>query len=166
MNTPQTWSEIHQQLQDSLQKEIELVREILGNLHQEELSLLVNDRGTVSQVLQERASLSQRLINEQALRKQATERLQAVTFPHESLPSIPLEQLLQQKEVVNHETLFLHGQAVALYQRMQLQDNRNALLSSLAERSPNREHSFYGLPVQRVVKKIALKTLSPEEEEE
>ncbi len=157
--------EIHQQLQYSLKKEIELVREILGNLHQEELSLLVNDRTTLNQVIQERAHLSARLNDEQAARQQATEKLQALTFPQETSAQIPLDQLLQHPETLDCETILLHDQMVALYQRMHLQNNRNRLLSNLAERNPHRQpqEQLYGQPKP---KKITLTTLPRAGEEE
>lgn len=162
---PLSKDEIHQQLQNTLKKEIELVREILGNLHQEELSLLVNDRTTLNQVIQERAHLSARLNNEQATRQQVTEKLQAVTCPHETSTQIPLNELLQYQEALDCESILLHDQMVTLYQRMHLQNNRNKLLSNLAERNPYRQpqEQTYGQPKP---KKITLTTLPREGEEE
>lgn len=163
MDHKQVWTETHTQLQQSMKKEIEAMREILANMHQEELSLLLNDRKTWAQVMEERAALIARLSNLRNSRLQATEKLEELAFPQGKPVEILLEQILPPEDATTCETLFLRDQMMALVDRMNLQSNRNELLSNLPE---NQQHPSQAevQPTSKPKKgKISIATLPPKE---
>ena len=55
------WNMLHEQLSEALQKEVSIMRELLANLHQEELSLLLNDQGSLHELLEQRSRIIERL---------------------------------------------------------------------------------------------------------
>ncbi len=55
------WTTLHHKLQEELQREVYLMRELLSNMHQEEVSLMLHDSGSLHQILELRASLLEKL---------------------------------------------------------------------------------------------------------
>jgi len=163
MDHKQIWAETHTQLQQSMKKEIEAMREILANMHQEELSLLLNDRKTWAQVMEERAALIARLSDLRDSRLLATEKLESLTFPQGKPEEVPLEQLLPPEDENSCETLFLRDQMVALIDRMNLQSNRNELLSNLSESHQRHPQPEMQAAPKAKKSKISIATLPPKE---
>ncbi len=58
---PKHWEMLHSQLQEEMQREVYLMRELLSNMHQEEISLMLNDKGSLQQILQQRSFLLEKL---------------------------------------------------------------------------------------------------------
>ena len=54
---PKEWDETHSQLRESMQKEISAMREILANMHEEELFLTKNNPEGLSLLLEKRSEL-------------------------------------------------------------------------------------------------------------
>lgn len=157
MDDKKNWIETHTQLQQSMKKEIEAMREILANMHQEELSLLLNDRKTWTQVMEQRAGLITLLSDLRDLRLRATEKLEELAFPQGKPQEVVLEQLLPPEDENSCETLFLRDQMMALIDRMNLQSNRNELLANLSE---SHQRQIQPKPKKG---KISIATLPPKE---
>ncbi|MBS0620373.1 MAG: hypothetical protein JSS61_02820 [Verrucomicrobia bacterium] len=82
-------------LREGLIKEIYLTREMLSNMHQEELSLILHDRGTLHQVLGERAYLIERLSSLRLERERMTAKI------HEESLSAEILSLTEQLRALN-----------------------------------------------------------------
>lgn len=108
-----------QNLNTALRNEVELMREVLSNLHQEELALMENDRHQWAQVMEQRSDhvLTLKEIRHQRLK--ATEELAATQGKKDLLP------LLEEESC---EILSKLDQVFALLDRMNLQNCRNEVL--------------------------------------
>jgi hypothetical protein len=120
----QAWNDAQDKLKASLQKEIHIMREILANMHQEELSLMLHDKISWNKVMEERAQMVQRLGGLRTARMQATQILQSLTSNTKN-KELSLEQLLSQDEVSCCEIRSLCDQLSALTERMNKQNSRN-----------------------------------------
>lgn len=127
------WLEAHVKLQDSMKKEIEAMREILANMHQEEYFLLSNDKASRAHVLEERSLLLGRFNDLRKTRLSATEILEALSFPGCDPETMSLEECLAQNNEDSCETLFLRDQLTAIFDRMTMQNSRNQLLFKLKQ---------------------------------
>ncbi|MFS8564354.1 MAG: hypothetical protein LVR00_08660 [Rhabdochlamydiaceae bacterium] len=127
------WLEVHIQLQDSMRKEIEIMREILGNMHQEEYFLLSNDKVSRDHVVEERSLLLKRFNDIRQKRLLATETLENLSFPNADLEKASLEECLLQSDENSCETLLLRDQLVAIFNRITMQNSRNQLLCKLSQ---------------------------------
>ena len=125
------WLEAHIELQNSMKKEIEVMREILANMHQEEYFLLSNDKISKDHVVEERSLLLKRFHDIRNIRLSVTETLEELSFPNSNAQNISLEECLRGEGEDSCETLFLRDQLVAIFNRMTMQNSRNQLLSKL-----------------------------------
>ena len=115
------WNVAHDQLKDSMQREIGIMREVLANMLQEELSIQLNDEGGLDQILSERSLMIERLGTLRQARLQATKKL-------EELGATQNGGKLLADDVNNCEILSLSEQIMALTERMNAQNCRNNLL--------------------------------------
>lgn len=128
------WHEAHNELKQSMQKEVHLMRDLLANLLQEELSLLMHDRGTWNHVMEERSKIVANLGSWRSLRLKATEKLTELFLPKKMGKEIPLEELLPTQDENSCEILSLRDQLMALADRMNHQSSRNQNLFKQVEK--------------------------------
>ncbi len=148
------WLEVHIQLQDSMKKEIDVMREILANMHQEEYFLLSGDKVSKDHVIEERSLLLKRFNDIRNTRLSVTEMLEDLSFPDTDAEKMSLEECLLQSDEDSCETLFLRDQLVAIYNRMTMQNSRNQLLCKLSQ------HQSLGAPQPLPAKKkIIIETI-------
>jgi hypothetical protein len=124
------WKEAHAGLQHNMQQEIETMREILANMHQEEVTLIQKDKHAWSQIMEERSHLLNQLNTIRKARLEATQKL-------ESIAGGPLETALPFQDENSCETLFLHDQLLALIDRLNLQNSRNEALFHISNTQPH-----------------------------
>ncbi|HSW86828.1 MAG TPA: hypothetical protein VLG49_04940 [Rhabdochlamydiaceae bacterium] len=136
-NRGRLWNEAHDQLKISMQKEIGIMREILGNMHQEELSLLLNDKGSWNHVMQERSQLIERLSYLRAERLEATKKIEDMVDIKDKTKEIPLESILPTQDENSCEILSLRDQLMALMERINFQGCRNEILFHQVEHQPD-----------------------------
>lgn len=113
---------LHKELQQTLQKEVGMMRELLANMHQEELSLILNDQGSLSQLLHERTLLVERLSSLRSLRLQTVEKIEKITGNQSTEQMFPLQ------EESSMEILSLRDQLMALTEQMNRQKSQNQYL--------------------------------------
>ncbi|MBI2742327.1 MAG: hypothetical protein HYX48_00215 [Chlamydiales bacterium] len=123
------WNDFHSALMFSMQKEVTLMRDLLTNLHQEELSLLMHDRNSWNQLMEERAGIIQRLGSWRLARMEAVKKL----LPGRVQKEAPLEEILPSQDENSCEVLSLRDQIMALAERMNRQNSRNMTLSHQVE---------------------------------
>jgi hypothetical protein len=106
------WENIQEVLQLSLKQEIVAMREMLSNMHQEELSLLAKDRKAWTLVMMQRANLLARLSEVRTERLAATQRLESIkkrlspSFKDENCEIISMrDQLTALVEKMNQQNL-------------------------------------------------------------
>lgn len=145
------WTELHTQLQSLMKKEIDTMRELLGNLHQEEILILQKDMTYWNQLMEERAHLIGQLSDVRQNRISTTESLESMTTS--SQPNAPLEELLPSDNENSWELLALRDQMFALLDRMNLQCSRNEMLTQLARHQPALQ------PLSEKKAKISIATL-------
>lgn len=121
----QAWNEAQDKLKSSLQMEVHIMREILANMHQEELSLMLHDKSGWNKVMEERAQMVQRLGGLRTNRMQATQELQSLAGSKKKNEEPTLEKLLATDEASSCEILSLCDQLTALTERMNTQNSRN-----------------------------------------
>lgn len=122
--SPPSWNQIQEQLKLAMQKEVNLMREILANMHQEELSLLMNDTPSWQKVMDERSEMVLRM---SYLRKQRD--LVALQFKENAKhKSKKLFEILKAGDEISSEILSLLDQILALTERTNLQNCRNDFL--------------------------------------
>jgi hypothetical protein len=73
------WKNTHEVLQTSLKQEIGAMREMLANMHQEELSLIAKDRNAWTQVMLERVTILSKLSELRQIRFEATHALESLS---------------------------------------------------------------------------------------
>jgi len=149
------WTDLHTQLQGLMKREIDTMRELLGNLHQEEILILQKDMSYWNQLMEERAHLIGQLSDVRQNRISTTASLESMAAP--SQPNIPLEELVPYDNENSWELLALRDQMFALVDRMNLQCSRNEMLTQLAKHQP----ALQQLPEKKA--KISIATLPPED---
>ena len=124
------WNVAHERLKEWMHKEISIMREILANMLQEELSIQLNDLGSLDQVMCERSSMVERLSTLRSARLQATKNLEelAASRGQERVP--PFD------DASNCEILLLSEQIMALTEKMNDQNCRNNLLTHQMKHMP------------------------------
>lgn len=155
------WDRAHDILKSTLQKEVHLMREILANMHEEELSLLLNDKGSWNQVMQHRFGLIERLSTLRIERMEATQRIEDLAQPDSNTKRpLSLEEILPVDEVISCEILSLRDQVLALIERMNKQNSRNEHLFKYAEYWHQNPHMYARGPVpeERAKRKAAVAT--------
>ncbi|MGE5195771.1 MAG: hypothetical protein ACM3JI_00395 [Anaerolineae bacterium] len=108
------WDEAHEGLKMAMQKEIGIMREVLANMHQEELALLMSDKDGWNQVMQQRGSLIERLGILRLERQEAAKKIENL--------------LSSSKKLESCEIFSLRDQLLAIVERMNRQNNRNEML--------------------------------------
>lgn len=134
---PDLWNRLHEELKAALQQEISLMRELLTNLHQEELSLMLQDQGTQQQLILERGCMVEKLGLLRLSRNQKTEQIFELVGQQKT--SSDFEQILPHTDVASCEILSLRDQLMALTEKMNRQQSRNQHLT---------EHPEYLLSLQ------------------
>ncbi len=145
------WTEHHTELQQLMKKEIDAMRALLGNLHQEEILILQKEMSYWNQLMEERGHLIQQLSHLRQNRISTTETLESLTH---SQNNVPLEQLLPSENENSWELLALRDQMFALLDRMNLQCSRNEMLTHLAK-----HHQSAPQPLPERKAKISIATL-------
>jgi hypothetical protein len=119
------WIFLHEQLREALQKEVHIMRELLANMHQEELSLLLNDQGSLHELLDQRSIIIERLSTFRSMRIETTEKIEKI-LSKDSLPT--LENILPDAEETSTQILSLRDQLMALTEQMNRQQTQNQYL--------------------------------------
>jgi hypothetical protein len=127
-------------LSKALEREIALMREILANMHQEELALLLHDKEEWNAVVLARSPLVERLENLRRARIDAT------------LPQIDLE---------DPHIQMLRDQLVALIEKMNAQHVKNEILFCRGSCPLSLPDSLGSKPMRR--RRTALATLPPKQ---
>jgi flagellar biosynthesis/type III secretory pathway chaperone len=148
------WTDIHQQLQDLMKKEIETMRQLLANMCQEEMFILRQETSLIQQLMEERAHLIDHLSSLRQNRLTTTEHLESIVQPNPEGSS--LEALLPLNNENSWNLLSLRDQMIALLDRMNLQCSRNEMLHHLAT-----HQAILPLKAERKAK-ISIATLPPE----
>lgn len=129
--------EIKNELKASLQKEVHIMRDVLANLHQEELSLMMRDQSCWNQLMQERAVMLERLDTWRNMRIQATKKLMEASGRKNLIHEFPVEELFSKEDDSACEILSLRDQLLALIQRMNLQNSHNQNLQTHLKNHPD-----------------------------
>jgi hypothetical protein len=117
------WTELHTQLQELMKREIETMRQLLANLHQEEMFIVRKEKTYWNQLMEERGNLIHQLADLRQNRLRTGESLGSNTA---------LEEILPPDNENSWEILALRDQILALLDRMNLQTSRNEMLTQLA----------------------------------
>jgi hypothetical protein len=105
------WNNLHDLLKETLKKEVSMMRELLANMHQEEVSLLLNDPGSVHELLEQRCFIVERLGSLRIARLEATSKIEKIaTKEHPS----SFQDVLPLEEEASTEILSLRDQLMAL----------------------------------------------------
>jgi hypothetical protein len=146
------WTQLHTQLKDLMQREMETMRQLLANMHQEEMFIITKDKTYWNQLMEERALLIGQLSGLRQDRQSATESLLSICNS-----SSNIEEVLSPEDENTSEILFLRDQILALLDRMNLQSSRNQMLVQLEI------HQAALQPLPEKKNKISIATLPPEE---
>ena len=150
----ENWQSLHNTLLQDLQNEVRLTRELLSNMHQEEVSLMLHDMGSLNQVLIQRSNMLEKLSflrSERHLTTQKIERIASVQNPHPSL-----DHILPPHEETSAEILSLSDQLFALTERLNRQHSHNQRLGEHPE-----HHRYAPIPAaqeQRAKRKASVAT--------
>lgn len=120
------WNILHEQLCEALQKEVSMMRELLANMHQEELSLLLNDQGTLHELREQRCAIVERLNVFRSSRIDATEKIERIVA-RDTSPTTEL--VLPPEEEISTQILSLRDQLMALTEQMNRQQTQNQYLT-------------------------------------
>jgi hypothetical protein len=120
------WNVLHEEIKLLMQQELSITRELLANMHQEELSLMLRDPGSLNQVMQQRSSMLERLSGLRVQRQQTTQKIYPLIEVQTARPS--LEEILPLNEEISYEIFNLRDQLLALTERMNRQQHRNTHL--------------------------------------
>lgn len=132
--TNEEWHALHDTLREDLQKEIHLTRELLSNMHQEEVSLMLHDTGSLNLVLQQRSLVLEKLSSLRLHRLEVTGKIEKIAGQVRENPS--LDEILPPHEEISTEILSLSDQLVALTERMNRQHHQNQRLAEYGDRAP------------------------------
>ena len=127
-SVPQDWHMLHNSLRDDLENEIRLTRELLSNMHQEEVSLMLHDMGTLNQILQHRSVMLEKLSHLRVRRTETTQKIEKLATDGIKEPT--LEQVLPPEEEISTEILSMSDQLMALTERMNRQQTQNQRLQA------------------------------------
>lgn len=143
-------------LQATLQQELYLSRELLANLHQEELSLILQDQGSWNQVMSDRAPMMERLSDLRTKREELAHQMLSLSGKKETTP---LEELLPLTEMISYEIVNLRDQLIVLTERLNRQHHRNQHILELPEPLRHLPPSPSALPQpQRPKRKVSVAT--------
>lgn len=117
------WQELHEELRKGLEKEIRLTRELLSNMHQEEVSLMLHDSGTLNQVLEVRSEMLEELSLLRLRRVRTTQKI-------EKIAAVSHQEILP-------EVISLTEQLMALTERMNRVHSQNQRLAAYGDTYPH-----------------------------
>lgn len=139
---------LQEELTSYMKKEIGLMREVLANMHQEEVALVMFDRKSLNQTLQERFPLVQRLSSLRLSRLETTHIIENLLSPSSTRKKLPIEQILPEHQQESCELLYLTEQIVALVERMNVQSTKNeSLMKNYEIFSNSPAHFRQGIPL-------------------
>lgn len=151
MKQAKEWGPTHDQLRDSMQKEVAVLRELLANLFQEEIFLSQKDPKGIFLIQEDRAHLLKSL---SALRKERltlTKKIQTLLLKGRSGKKLDLEHLLPPGNENTSQVISLREQMRALFEKMHDQKERNLFL--------HRQRAYpQECPCQQTKKKSAIAT--------
>jgi uncharacterized protein with von Willebrand factor type A (vWA) domain len=133
-SSPEDWQSLHGELKNGLAEEIRMTRELLSNMHQEEVSLMLHDAGSLNQVLQVRSLILEKLSSLRLMRQTITEKIQKIASIKHENPS--LEEMLPPNEEISSEILSLSDQLMALTERMNRMHAQNQRLEASGDHPP------------------------------
>lgn len=129
------WKEAREKLKVALKKEVEVMREVLANMHQEELNLLLCDKKGIELAIQQRSGLLAQL---GTWNKQKTETMEQLKkLVPSSKKEAALEQYLALDDESYSEITLLQDQLNALKERINFQHARNQSLIVQIKRPMN-----------------------------
>lgn len=126
MSDANEWIKLHERVKETLKKEVHIMRELLANMHQEELSLLLNDQGSLHELQSQRAVIVERLSSLRSIRMEATEQIEKIVA-QEATPT--LDRILPAEEETSTEILSLRDQLMALTEQLNRQQTQNQYLT-------------------------------------
>jgi uncharacterized protein with von Willebrand factor type A (vWA) domain len=150
----ENWQTLHVSLRDVLQKEIHLTRELLSNMHQEEVSLMLQDGGSLNQILQQRSQMLEQLSSLRLHRQETTEKIEKIASVLHKNPS--LDEILPPNEEISTEILSLSDQLMALTEKINRQYSQNQRLTEHPEHS--RYTPLQPSPQTRPKRKVSIAT--------
>jgi len=143
------WELANEQLNLVFESEIHLMREILTTLHQEEFSLLENNRASLRKVLAQRSDLVCDLAKKRLERMEATVELTKSAVLH------------RQKEIASFEIHSKLDQITALIEKSNLQNCRNdALFEERKESEKNPLACPFPHPLHRARRRSRVATFT------
>lgn len=150
------WTSTHAELQRVMKREFETLRELLANLHQEEVVILKKEPSYWKRLMNERSFLIEQLNAFRKTRFSTIKSLEEKTLQ----ANAPLEKLLPLGNANSWEILSLRDQILTLSDRMSLQSSRNEMLTQLAR------HQHLPQPEQRRKITLATETLEDYNEDD
>jgi hypothetical protein len=148
----ENWQALHVSLRDDLQREIYLTRELLSNMHQEEVSLMLSDSGSLNQILQQRSQMLEKLSAIRLHRQETTNKIEKIASANHKHPS--LDEILPPNDDTSTEILSLTDQLVALTERIHRQHTQNQRLTEHPEHYP----PLQPMPEPRAKRKASVAT--------
>src|SRR5579871_2884787 len=146
----ENWQALHVSLRDALQREIYLTRELLSNMHQEEVSLMLNDAGSLHQILQQRSEMLEKLSALRLHRQETTDKIEKIASANHKHPS--LEEIIPTTDEMSTEILSLTDQLMALTEKIHRQYTQNQRLTEHPDHYPIKQPS----PETRAKRKASL----------
>lgn len=125
------WDQLHEELKMTMQKEISLMRELLANLHQQELCLMLQDQGTYRLLISQRSDMVEKLGHLSVFRTKTTQ--QIIKMLGKKVTSSDFERILPDTDQISCEILNLRDQLMALAEKMNRQQSRNQHLTEHPE---------------------------------
>ncbi|HEY2810168.1 MAG TPA: hypothetical protein VGJ00_02105 [Rhabdochlamydiaceae bacterium] len=147
----QEWNTLHMELKETMQKEVHVMRELLANMHQEEISLMLNDQGSLQELLQQRSIIVERLSNLRTSRMDTTGKIEKIVAKEN--PPTP-ERVLPTEEETSTEIFSLSDQLMALTEQMNRQKIQNQYLTD----HPEHWHPAPASSAARAKKKASVAT--------
>lgn len=143
----------HRNLVSALKKEVSLMRELLANLHQEELCLLEGNFDKWCTIAQERSDWILQLQSQRSSRMDATVELAKWAVFEGKTELLPAE------EASSCDILSQLDQVIALLERLNLQNCRNdALFEQVKEKKELPLYCSYPHPLHQKKRKISTAT--------
>lgn len=149
------WTETHDNLQETMKRELETMRQLLDNINLEEQFILKKEKKYWDSMMEERSSLIHQLSEIRKSRFLIIEKLGTITH-HENGA---LEELLPAQHTNSWEVLSIRDQMATLLDRMNLQTSRNEMLLHLAKAPAL-------APLSQSKKKISIATLPSDDYKE
>lgn len=122
-NQSENWNLLHLKLKSNMQQELSITRDLLGNMHQEELSLIIQDQPSWNRVMIHRSQMLERLKTLRLQRLETTQEIVKTLGLKDA--NCDLEKLLPLNEEISYEIFNIRDQLIALTERMNHQQNLN-----------------------------------------